>query len=403
MSLDRLGTTFTIKTVDDSQRIIAGWAAYHNNVDRVADVIEPEASVKAVARLKSPADVGVFIAHDLSRLPVGVPIKIEAHPEGLYTETRVFEGPTGDDLLGAARGLKAAGAALGMSIGYRVHDARPDRFQGKAIRRLLDYTLGEYSFAAHLTVANPEAVVTGVKAGGQMYSVEEQEGRFHVMRGGKSLASFASEDEARAKADALNADGGKALVPNLLPDSAFLYIAEGGQKDDEGKTVPRALRHFRYRDHDGALDADALAAAVADLGSVKAGGLDDGERARLRARAQRLLELVRDGKTVDEEAWELKSCVALDVRGVGYDLMRLADDVASEMYAMAQLGIDTRNGARMRLPQREKIRAAIATLSEIVAQAEMTDRDDDPKAIVEWYRQWFEVAAIGAPTEFVEV
>lgn len=33
---------------------------------------------------------------------------------------------------------------------------------------------------------------------------------------------------------------------NSLPDAAFAYIAPGGTKDEEGKTVPRALRYFPH-------------------------------------------------------------------------------------------------------------------------------------------------------------
>jgi len=35
---------------------------------------------------------------------------------------------------------------------------------------------------------------------------------------------------------------------NNLPDSDFAYIEPGGEKDDEGKTVPRSLRHFPIHD-----------------------------------------------------------------------------------------------------------------------------------------------------------
>jgi hypothetical protein len=44
---------------------------------------------------------------------------------------------------------------------------------------------------------------------------------------------------------------------NDLPDSAFAYIEPGGSKDDEGKTVPRSLRHFPI--HDAAHVRNALA------------------------------------------------------------------------------------------------------------------------------------------------
>src|SRR6516164_4374210 len=44
---------------------------------------------------------------------------------------------------------------------------------------------------------------------------------------------------------------------NDLPDSDFAYIEPGGTKDDEGKTVPRSLRHFPI--HDAAHVRNALA------------------------------------------------------------------------------------------------------------------------------------------------
>lgn len=37
---------------------------------------------------------------------------------------------------------------------------------------------------------------------------------------------------------------------NDLPDEDFAYIEDGGSKDDEGKTVPRSLRHFPIHDAD---------------------------------------------------------------------------------------------------------------------------------------------------------
>ena len=50
---------------------------------------------------------------------------------------------------------------------------------------------------------------------------------------------------------------------NDLNDSAFLYIAPGGTRDEEGKTKPRALRHFPYRDKSGAVDEAHLRNAIA--------------------------------------------------------------------------------------------------------------------------------------------
>jgi phage head maturation protease len=49
---------------------------------------------------------------------------------------------------------------------------------------------------------------------------------------------------------------------NNLPDSAFAYIESGGEKDEEGKTVPRSLRHYPHHDSSGAVDLPHLRNAL---------------------------------------------------------------------------------------------------------------------------------------------
>ncbi|NIQ92386.1 MAG: DUF2213 domain-containing protein [Deltaproteobacteria bacterium] len=45
--------------------------------------------------------------------------------------------------------------------------------------------------------------------------------------------------------DGMDAEWTRAFINNL-PDAAFAYIEPGGEKDEEGKTVPRSLRHFPH-------------------------------------------------------------------------------------------------------------------------------------------------------------
>lgn len=52
---------------------------------------------------------------------------------------------------------------------------------------------------------------------------------------------------------------------NDLPDSAFAAIGSGGQKDDQGKTTPRTLRHLPHHKADGSLDLAHLRNALARL------------------------------------------------------------------------------------------------------------------------------------------
>ena len=65
--------------------------------------------------------------------------------------------------------------------------------------------------------------------------------------------------------DAERAEWDTAYVNNL-PDSAFAAIEGGGKKDDEGKTVPRSLRHYPHHDSGGKLDMPHLRAALSRIG-----------------------------------------------------------------------------------------------------------------------------------------
>lgn len=73
---------------------------------------------------------------------------------------------------------------------------------------------------------------------------------------------------------------------NGLPDSAFLYVEPGGTKDDDGKTVPRANRHFPYKDDSGAVDLPHLRNALA---RIPQSSLSDSLKTSLTTKAQGIL------------------------------------------------------------------------------------------------------------------
>lgn len=76
---------------------------------------------------------------------------------------------------------------------------------------------------------------------------------------------------------------------NDLSDGSFLYIAPGGKKDDEGKTVPRSLRYFPYKDKAGKIDLPHLRNAIARIPQSKAPGLSAEGKKKLQAKARKLL------------------------------------------------------------------------------------------------------------------
>lgn len=79
---------------------------------------------------------------------------------------------------------------------------------------------------------------------------------------------------------------------NDLPDSCFLYIEPGGEKDEEGKTVPRSLRHLPYKDVNGEIDVEHLRNAIVRLSQENTGKdwLSESLRQKLLNKARKILQ-----------------------------------------------------------------------------------------------------------------
>jgi HK97 family phage prohead protease len=84
---------------------------------------------------------------------------------------------------------------------------------------------------------------------------------------------------------------------NDLPDSSFLYIEDGGSKDSDGKTTPRSLRHFPYKDADGKVDLPHLRNA---LSRIPQSNLPAEVKASLTKKAEKIL--AEQGDNDDEKA-----------------------------------------------------------------------------------------------------
>ena len=88
---------------------------------------------------------------------------------------------------------------------------------------------------------------------------------------------------------------------NDLPDSAFLYIEPGGKKDDEGKTVPRSLRHFPYKDKDGKVDLPHLRNAIA---RIPQSNLPEELKKSLQEKARKILQEANSELYIMEENYK---------------------------------------------------------------------------------------------------
>ena len=86
---------------------------------------------------------------------------------------------------------------------------------------------------------------------------------------------------------------------NTLPDTAFLYIAPGGEKDDDGKTQPRSLRYFPYRDASGDIDLPHLRSAIAQAPKAD---LPRDVIAKVQAKGRSMLEKEREELAAADEA-----------------------------------------------------------------------------------------------------
>ena len=82
---------------------------------------------------------------------------------------------------------------------------------------------------------------------------------------------------------------------NNLPDSSFLFVESGGKKDADGKTVPRSLRHFPYKDSTGKIDLPHLRNAIARIPQSNAPGLNkDATQKRAQAMLQKANASTKD-------------------------------------------------------------------------------------------------------------
>ena len=83
---------------------------------------------------------------------------------------------------------------------------------------------------------------------------------------------------------------------NDLPDGSFLYVEPGGEKDGEGRTTPRSLRHFPYKDAAGKVDLPHLRNAIARIPQAN---IPADKKRSLQERARRLLSETNK----EDEGW----------------------------------------------------------------------------------------------------
>lgn len=338
----RLQTTLEVKAVDVEQRIIEGYAATFGNLDLNGDVIQPGAFDNTLAE-QPPGGVAVFIGHQSSALPVGIPLEISQDARGLYTKTRIFKTSAGDDLLATARELQAAGQPLGMSIGFQTRDSEWASKAGKQFRLLTDVALKEYSYAANQVIASPPALVVSVKTKGDNHVSRDE--HFQTLEQ-KTVWSTSYR--------------------NALPDDAFAYVEPTGETDSEAKTTPRTLRHFPHHDASGKVDLDQVANALrrapqSPFGAKAMSHLED------HAKANDIGERGDAAKIAQEVLGNLSTTLA--------DLSDEAAECATDLAAADRLGMDGQKvSVRLKGTMRGKLKSIQDAIEELRKWA---DGEDD--------------------------
>ncbi len=128
--------------------------------------------------------------------------------------------------------------------------------------------------------------------GATLVGLPAYEGRTPVLAVASKLDEY-SEDELALMESAV----WTTAYVNTLPDSAFLYIEPGGTKDSDGKTTPRSLRHFPYKDSSGKVDLPHLRNALARIPQAN---IPEDVKKRLTTKAQGILQK-SEGSSMNEE------------------------------------------------------------------------------------------------------
>lgn len=129
---------------------------------------------------------------------------------------------------------------------------------------------------------------------------------------------------------------------NDLPNSSFLYIEPGGANDSEGKTKPRSLRHFPYKDASGKIDLPHLRNALA---RIPQSSLSADVKKRVAAKARRLAKTA--GINVSEEFLDTVNLKwSLNYPAIFETLIAFNDGTLMEDYPYGLMGMYGKKLAR---------------------------------------------------------
>lgn len=151
--------SFALKFDDvDSSGTIRGYASTFGNVDLGMDVVDKGAFKKSIK--ESSAKWPILADHNPSK-QIGWNFRAEEDENGLYVEGKLdLNVQDAREKYSLAKTAMELGAKMGLSIGYMVVKAEPDR-EKPMIRHLKELKLFEYSIVTF--PMNTEAMITSAK------------------------------------------------------------------------------------------------------------------------------------------------------------------------------------------------------------------------------------------------
>jgi HK97 family phage prohead protease len=253
--------------------------AVFGNVDKVGDRIVPGAFTKTLERWRRGGDpVPVILSHDwqnpFSHIGVADPHEMHQTGQGLRIKARL--DIKDNDVARQVHRLMQRRSLKEFSFGYHVPHGGQRRADDGA-NELHEIDLVE--LGPCLKGVNSQTELHAVKAALGAERGDGPQGAEY------SLLEITHEEMAGVQDGQLKAVWTGAYI-NSLPDSSFLYIEPGGDKDSEGKTTPRSLRHFPVKDADGNVDMPHLRNA---LSRIPQSNLPQSVKDEATARAQRML------------------------------------------------------------------------------------------------------------------
>jgi len=253
--------TVDVKAADSEAGTFEALVAVFGNVDSVGDRIIPGAFQKTLARWRASGDpIPVILSHkhDDPMAHIGI-----ADP---------------NDVVETERGLQVRGS---LDIA--------DNETAKQVHRLMRRrSLKEFSFGYRIPRGGEKAAKDGAN---ELLEID-------LVEIGPTLKGANPSTELHAVKTALGKATWSTAYVNALPDSAFLYVEPGGEKDEEGRTTPRSLRHFPYKAVGGRTDMAHLRNAAA---RISQSNLSGDVKSRLAERCERLLNERKDAPP-DEES-----------------------------------------------------------------------------------------------------